>query len=98
MFNFDQIDENLNNETANNHFIDEQKFKDFIESELNRKEKFSEWQQLYIEKNEDVEEAKELMREESRRTLETSMPQPVESDFQAKNAKRKSTITGAKPK
>lgn len=78
--------------------IDEQKFKDFIESELNRKEKFSEWQQLYIEKNEDLEEAKQLIREESRRTLETSLPQPVEKDFQPKYDKRKSTITGAKPK
>lgn len=77
--------------------MDEQKFKDFIEHELNRKEKFSEWQQLYSEKNEDLEKAKQLIREESRKTLETSMPQTVEKDFKAKDEKRQST-TGARAK
>lgn len=64
---------------------------------MNRKEKFDEWQQMYLEKNEDLEEAKELIREESRRTLETSMPQSVEKDFKIKDEKRQSTI-GARAK
>lgn len=64
---------------------------------MNRKEKFDEWQQMYLEKNEDLEEAKELIREESRRTLETSMPQSVEKDFKIKDEKRQST-TGARAK
>lgn len=64
---------------------------------MNRKEKFDEWQQMYLEKNEDLEEAKELIREESRRTLETSLPQSVEKDFKIKDEKRQST-TGARAK
>lgn len=64
---------------------------------MNRKEKFNEWQKLYVEKNEDLEEAKQLIREESRKTLETSMPQSVEKDFKVKDEKRQST-TGARAK
>lgn len=64
---------------------------------MNRKEKFNEWQQMYLKKNEYLEEAKQLIREESRRTLETSMPQPIEKDFKTKDEKRQNT-TGAKAK
>lgn len=64
---------------------------------MNRKEKFNEWQQMYLEKNEDLEEAKQLIREESRKTLETSIPQPVEKDFKTKDEKRQST-TGTRKK
>lgn len=71
----------------------EQKFKDFIETELHRKQKFNEWQQLYAAKNEDLEEAKQLIREESRKTFESSMPQPVEMDFKIKDQKRHSSTT-----
>lgn len=64
---------------------------------MNRKQKFDEWQQKYLETNEDLEEAKQLIREESRKTIETSMPQPIEKDFKSKDEKRQST-TGARSK
>lgn len=66
---------------------------------MNRKQKFNEWQQIYLEKNGDLEEVKQLMRDESRRTLESkaSMPQLIEKDIKSKDEKRQST-TGARAK
>lgn len=60
---------------------------------MNRKQKFNDWQQMYAEKNEDLEEAKQLIREESRKTFESSVPQPVEVDFKTKDQKRHSSTT-----
>ena len=61
--------------------INMQKFKALIENELRRKEQFNEWQQSYAEKNEHLTEPKELIREESRRTLELSVSQQTERDL-----------------
>lgn len=76
-----------------------QKFKTLIENELRRKERFGEWQQSYIETNNDLKEPKELIREESRRTLELSVsPQPErETDSRkrmesVKDEKRRSIV------
>lgn len=59
-------------------------------------QKFNEWQQIYLEKNEDLEEVKQLVRAESRKTIETSVPQPIEKETKPKDAKRSST--GARPR
>lgn len=64
---------------------------------MNRKEKFSEWQQIYSKENKDLEEPKQLLnREESRRTLETPIPH-IEKDVKVKAEKKRSS-TGAKSK
>lgn len=69
-----------------------QKFKDFINTELKRKEQFIKWQEVLSEKNGDLEESKQLLREESRRTLESPMPQQSEKDTKVKDEKRHSSV------
>lgn len=68
---------------------------------MRRKEQFNEWQQSYAEKNEHLNEPKELIREESRRTLELSISQQTERDLEhkqrtdkvkAKDEKKRSSV------
>lgn len=67
-----------------------------IENELWRKEQFSEWQHSYTEKNNDLTEPKELIREESRRTLEISVPQQIEKDLDSRKKMDKEKVKDEK--
>lgn len=79
-------------------FLLKQNFKVFVDSELNRKEKFSEWQQIYAEKNQDLEEPKQLInREESQKALDTQAPETVKKEITIQDEKKRSS-TGAKSK
>lgn len=71
-----------------------------IENELRRKERFGEWQQSYSETNKDLMESKELIREESRRTLELSVSQQTirerEKDADSKKKSDKEKVKDEK--
>lgn len=69
-----------------------QNFNQFIDGELKRKERFSEWQQSFNEKNEDLAEPKQLIREESRRTMLTETQTPQPTDANVKDEKTRSSI------
>lgn len=63
---------------------------------MRRKEQFSEWQQSYIEKNNDLNVPKELIREESRRTLELSVPQQTDKDSDSRKKMDKEKVKDEK--
>ncbi|XP_031627764.1 WD repeat-containing protein 63 [Contarinia nasturtii] len=72
---------------------DHDKFKEFINMELRRKEEFNKWQESLTEKNGDfLEETKQLLREESRRTLQSPMPPQSEKESKVKDEKRHSSV------
>lgn len=75
----------------------QQKFKQFIENELKRKDEFSAWQQLYAEQNKHLLEPKQLLRDESRRTLESQKGPPTEKESKVRDERRK-TISSMKLK
>lgn len=51
-------------------FTEKQKFREFIDRKLRNKENFNKWQDKYTEANADLREPKQLLREESRKTIE----------------------------
>lgn len=63
---------------------------------MRRKEQFSEWQHSYTEKNNDLNEPKELIREESRRTLELLVPQQTEKDSDSRKKSDKEKVKDEK--